>query len=653
MYEDLPFLGCVGLRPVPKTHHRLNDAQSGVSPQLPPRYYKAQDLKVRFAFHGQYLSPYVAQLVTGSKNCLCGQIPLLTAFFLHLPKGDREKRLLARQMEDYTVAVLHRTGSTCYRVCTFRRMESFPFEKYGYQPGQVLGRLIEIVQYGPLKDNMADAFRAFARTLLYKNWARMNNVLRFEPFNYCGPGPAWTCANAEQWPSDYRIHEFDKVKDNGESIIDIVESGMNLRRKGLYGLLVDHGLDFLDIQTRGVWGKMGLVVYDQWSIISVKTDETGKFGMQDVWEWPESQQDFNTGNFQSPAYNGARLAHDKDVVVVSMNYRVNIFGFHGNRELQDLNSGLLDQRLAVEWVRDNIYAFGGDAKKMILFGQSAGGASVDIYSYAWTDDPIVYGIILESGSVSIGSSSPNNSASWYAASKALDCGVEDARLKPVECMRQKPFEDIIAAIKQIGEANPMSAFGPRADGKIVFSDYAARAAAGNFIKAPILVGNTDDEEGISFALSTTKGASKQISPPSRHVARQTPQRVPSLSMIGCGSHAAALIRARIGVSAWRCIYNGVYPNQDIGSKGAWHGADIGMQFGTSEFLSKKPNTEIQNKMEQIILDAWTIFAKDPQVGLIKFGWPEYDADKPTVISLGGRNDASVKFVHRQALDASC
>jgi hypothetical protein len=48
-----------------------------------------------------------------------------------------------------------------------------------------------------------------------------------------------------------------------------------------------------------------------------------------------------------------------------------------------------------------------------------------------------------------------------------------------------------------------------------------------------------------------------------------------------------IICGLLTVLRWRYIYNGVYPNQDIGSKGAWHGAEIGMVFGTSEFLSQK------------------------------------------------------------------
>jgi cholinesterase len=61
---------------------------------------------------------------------------------------------------------------------------------------------------------------------------------------------------------------------------------------------------------------------------------------------------FGSGSSYSPGYNGARLADEHDVVLVSVNYRVNIFGFPRAPFLPDLNPGLLDQRLGMEWVRD-------------------------------------------------------------------------------------------------------------------------------------------------------------------------------------------------------------------------------------------------------------------------------------------------------------
>jgi len=76
-----------------------------------------------------------------------------------------------------------------------------------------------------------------------------------------------------------------------------------------------------------------------------------------------------------PEYDGIRLAREGGVVLVTLNYRVGIEGF-AQLEGAPANRGLLDQVAALEWVRDNIAAFGGDAARVTVFGQSAGGGSV-------------------------------------------------------------------------------------------------------------------------------------------------------------------------------------------------------------------------------------------------------------------------------------
>src|SRR5436309_5142864 len=91
---------------------------------------------------------------------------------------------------------------------------------------------------------------------------------------------------------------------------------------------------------------------------------------------------FVFGSGSQPIYDGARLARGGDVVVVSVNYRLGAFGFlHladlvGNEIECTSNAGLLDQVLALAWVRDNIEAFGGDPGNVTVFGESAGGISV-------------------------------------------------------------------------------------------------------------------------------------------------------------------------------------------------------------------------------------------------------------------------------------
>lgn len=105
----------------------------------------------------------------------------------------------------------------------------------------------------------------------------------------------------------------------------------------------------------------------------------------------------------------------KYTLIKKFSYRLSILGFSGNPSGTQ-NVALLDQRLAIEWVRDNIENFGGDASRITLFGESAGSASIDLYSYAYTSDPIASGFILQSGSVLRGepASAETSAEAWFA-----------------------------------------------------------------------------------------------------------------------------------------------------------------------------------------------------------------------------------------------
>lgn len=91
---------------------------------------------------------------------------------------------------------------------------------------------------------------------------------------------------------------------------------------------------------------------------------------------------YDEGSGSSPLYDGARLCRRGDVVVVTVNHRLNAFGYlylgrlAGPQYADSGNAGMLDLVLALNWIRDNIAEFGGDSRRVMLFGQSGGGAKI-------------------------------------------------------------------------------------------------------------------------------------------------------------------------------------------------------------------------------------------------------------------------------------
>ena len=105
---------------------------------------------------------------------------------------------------------------------------------------------------------------------------------------------------------------------------------------------------------------------------------------------------FVDGNTSNPLFDGRHLASVGDVVVVTLNYRMGALGFLAGIDGLKGNYGLMDQRLAMEWVRVNIARFGGDPDKVTLFGQSAGAMSVGLHLISPASQPLFDAAIIES-----------------------------------------------------------------------------------------------------------------------------------------------------------------------------------------------------------------------------------------------------------------
>lgn len=318
-------------------------------------------------------------------------------------------------------------------------------------------------------------------------------------------------------------------------------------------------------------------------------------------------------------------------------------GFPGNPDAPN-NLAFLDQRLAVEWVRDNIANFGGDPTRITLFGQSAGAASVDYYGYAYASDPIVAGLIVESGTTQLSGlpfSQATSATAWYEVTESVGCGNATTNATAVlACMRALPYDTILDAVPTSGLSSIFSGFGPTVDNITVFANYDEQTPA----SIPMLLGSNDYEAGTW----KTQLALDNVTYPD-YLWDEF-----NLAGFTCLMGERANLSIAAGNPTWRYRFHGVFPNTNISWEGgAYHGAELTLIFG-SEFAtpaSTKQEIEVANYVQ----GAWVAFAKDPVNGLSVYegGWPTYDPAEETLIRLAYNNSVGTNLALPDLYDADC
>lgn len=172
-----------------------------------------------------------------------------------------------------------------------------------------------------------------------------------------------------------------------------------------------------------------------------------------------------------------------DHIVVSFNYRLGIFGFPNADGLPHQNLALLDTRAVVEWCQENIAAFGGDPSRMVLWGQSAGSMMADYYGFAYPDDPIVTGLILDSATAFTPFFTVNDTSrsNFTFVADHVGCdGLADDPDQLLSCMRGVDGDVINGFIANYSGTDgfPELAFVPVEDDAFIFSNYTQRAVDG-------------------------------------------------------------------------------------------------------------------------------------------------------------------------------
>ncbi|MDD0813219.1 carboxylesterase family protein [Curvibacter sp. HBC28] len=323
---------------------------------------------------------------------------------------------------------------------------------------------------------------------------------------------------------------------------------------------------------------------------------------------------FMTGAGDLPWYDGVRLASEGDMVVVNVNYRLGALGFLCGPNVSPGNLGLMDQAMAVSWVKDNIAAFGGDPDQITLMGQSAGGLSIALLLCAYPELP-VQRLIMMSAPLGLELSSTQVSTPMAAAyAHALDkqhlslLGTLTAeQLLGAQGAAARFFMENLA---KTGDVAPP--FVPVADGS--FLPYPSQLQASLAIAATrrdVMIGTTRDEATAFFARGSFDAMTQQVF--------ETP----------------SLLWASQAAQAQRVAYVYRFDHDPSGEAlGATHCIELPFVFGNREAFATAP---MLGGMEEEAFEALSRPVRQAFISFIREGrpsgndlplWPALPPDQP-------------------------
>lgn len=203
---------------------------------------------------------------------------------------------------------------------------------------------------------------------------------------------------------------------------------------------------------------------------------------------------FTMGSGSTASYDGANFAMHGDVVVVTLNYRLGALGFlylgelAGERYVTSGNNGLLDQIAALQWVRDNIEAFGGDPDAVTVFGESAGAMSIGALLAMPASKGLFVRAILQSGAAHSVRSKETASVITREFLQALNLSENE-----MASLLQTPVDDLLAAQAAVVSKHNTLAFAPVVDGVSLPLAPNAAIASGVAKDVAVLIGTNRDE----------------------------------------------------------------------------------------------------------------------------------------------------------------
>ena len=367
---------------------------------------------------------------------------------------------------------------------------------------------------------------------------------------------------------------------------------------------------------------------------------------------------YSNGSVTDPLNDGHTLAARGDVVVVTINHRLNALGYlylarFDPRFADSGNAGQLDLILALQWVRDNIAAFGGDPSRVMVFGQSGGGAKIA----TMMGTPAAKGLFHRAATMSgqqVTASGPMN-ATLRAKAYLAKLGVSEKDLSPLLTL---PIEKLVEALDT---TDPILGgglyFGPVLDMKWLTRHPFWPDANPQGLSIPMMLGNVHDEtrafippDSARVQGLTWDNLAERMAPELRidilpewvvaEYRRHFPDWTPTEIFYGAttagrswrGQVIEAEERARAGVPGF--VYQVDFTSRTDPRRGAFHTMDIPLVFGTLGAAGSQTGTAADARAaSQAMQESFVAFATtgDPNhPGLPR--WPRYDlAHRATMI----------------------